>query len=620
MKSRFLHAATVAGTIAFGLLGARPAGAQMPPMQGGPPPGAPGGGAPPRPPQPTQQKQVGPRQSSQGGDDDDASQRAPLRAEPSIQAPADPLALPPDVAARIGTDDDGRPPAPVGPLERRLGWGYEEKRGDYSFRFLPPLWLEHTRKVPDSAPPAPEAPSTTQHFADDTEGLYGLLFYRRRSPKFDADVLFPLAWRIRDEQTYAYVLGPFAHRESPKEHDNWLAPLVFQGKREHGGYLHLPFLLTTSRWNAEGAFTLAGLYYRDRTGADVSWGLAPFYFHGDNGNLDGARRTYSLVPPLLYYHRENEIDSASITVVGNVYTSTNNKRNVVDILPLFYRITGNPQTGGVRESHTTLFPFFHYGESDAQKLFVIPGYLRRVTPTVDTMLTPIYSNSTTRNGATSLTAIGPIAPIYYRFKDYDTGFGALGLFPFFYGYTGPEGHGIATPLFARFERYGVSRTYWTFPSLVVSLDRRGWETDFHPFVYVGRSGKTSHTVLAPFFWDFASEKSRATVGFPVYWRFAGEAESVVQVAANSVYVQKRVAGGLDWQFHFAPLFSYGEHPEGHFWNVLFGLAGYSRSGPNATVRALWIPIPVARGAEPKAAAVQPESESHGAPSTTTIAF
>ncbi len=55
-------------------------------------------------------------------------------------------------------------------------------------------------------------------------------------------------------------------------------------------------------------------------------------------------------------------------------------------------------------------------------------------------------------------------------------------------------------------------------------------------------------------------------------------------------MQKRVAGGTDWQFHLLPLFSYGENPGGYFWNVLFGLAGYSRDGASAQVRALWIPF------------------------------
>jgi hypothetical protein len=145
----------------------------------------------------------------------------------------------------------------------------------------------------------------------------------------------------------------------------------------------------------------------------------------------------------------------------------------------------------------------------------------------------------------------------------------------------------------RFETYGESKTWWVFPTLTLMSDKHGWEDDFHPLIYVGRSEDSAHTVLAPIFWDFANTKGRTTVGVPLYWRFAdGQDDSVVQVAANTLYVQKRVAGGTDWQFHLLPLFSYGESPTGYFWNVLFGLAGYSRDGAQASVRALWIPIDV----------------------------
>ena len=37
-------------------------------------------------------------------------------------------------------------------------------------------------------------------------------------------------------------------------------------------------------------------------------------------------------------------------------------------------------------------------------------------------------------------------------------------------------------------------------------------------------------------------------------------------------------------------FSYGETPNGHFWSVLYGLAGYQRSGAATKMKALWIPI------------------------------
>jgi hypothetical protein len=135
----------------------------------------------------------------------------------------------------------------------------------------------------------------------------------------------------------------------------------------------------------------------------------------------------------------------------------------------------------------------------------------------------------------------------------------------------------------------LSETTWVTPLVQHTHDIQGWETNIHPIVYIGRTYESSHTVIAPFFWDFASPHSRTTIGFPFYWRFADEA-SVSLLAGNTFYHQRKVSGGLDWEVHIFPAFSYGETPDGHWWNVLFGLAGYTRRGAMTQARALWIPM------------------------------
>jgi hypothetical protein len=552
------------------------------------PPGGGGGQSGPTQSRPTRNKPVGP-QRGQGGDDDDQQQGPSPSArpggEPTVQTPTDPLAIPDPVKETIGSDYDGTPPPPEGSSRRSFFPLYENRQGDYRLRLLPPFYLEHTRGLdPDTGR---ETPKT------DRESLAALLFYQRRSPNMDADVLFPAFWRVRERQNHVLVLGPLAHREAPNEHDNWLAPIVFEGKRKDGGYFHSPVLLTTSHWGEKGAFTLVGPYFRDRTASDVDWGVAPFVFRGDNGDVDGARKTYTLIPPALFFHRERELDESQLSVLGPVVWESTPKRSIVDVLPFVYSIRGRPETGGVRESHTTVFPFFHYGTSPDKSLFVIPGYLRRVTKTADTMITPLYSHLTTRNGATSTTLVGPLLPIYYRDTDTDIGFSALGVFPFVYTSSSPKGRAFLVPLFGRFESYNVSRTYWAFPNITYTRDVTGWETDVHPIVYMGRDKTSSHTVVAPFFWDFASTKARTTIGFPVYWRFADTVDgTVTQIAGNTLYRERKVTGGTDWQFHLLPLFSYGESPGGHWWNFLFGLAGYDHDGPTTKIKAFWLPITV----------------------------
>jgi hypothetical protein len=536
------------------------------------------------------------------GHDDDDDRGAVMRAEPAIAPPQDPLLISPEVGAQIGTDWQSGAPAPDGPLHHTRWFPYyEESRGDYRLRLLPPLFMEQTRGLRDPTQALYGVPQTP-----DTEGLYGLLYYRRRSLALDMDVVFPAVWRVRDGENRVVVAGPVVHREAPGEHDNWLAPLVFEGSRPDGGYFHSPLLLTTSHWGAKGAFTLVGPYFRDRTGPDVDLGLVPLFFHGDTGSVDGNRRTYTLVPPLLFYHATQELDGSAMTVVGPVIARSNPKRDVFDVAPLFFHIRGKPETGGVAEEHTTLLPFFHYGHDPEGSLFVLPGYYRRVTGSSDTMLSLIYSHIEGRGGGTSLTAVGPVVPLWWTYTDRDLGSHAWALAPFAYSSVSPAGRDWLTPLVGRFQTYGQSTTWWAFPTFTFTSDTHGWEHDFHPLVYAGRSDDASHTVVAPIYWDFANPTGRTTVGFPVFWRFAeSEDASIIQVAANTLYTQKRVAGGLEWQFHLLPLFSYGEHPGGYFWNVLFGLAGYTRDGTQGEVRALWVPFKVGGAtATPRTATAQ----------------
>lgn len=540
-------------------------------------------------------------QGQGGGGGDDAQAQAPQQSvlrggEPVQQAPDHPLEMSDAVRDRIGTSSDHEPPPAVGETKRSYFPYYQSTQGDARFRFLPPLYLENTRGLP-----TPEVPDSIP----DTQRLIPpLMFYQRRSADMDADVVFPLFWRVRDHENHVLVVGPFAHREAPHEHDNWLAPLFFSGNHTTSGYFHSPALLTYSAWDKDSAFTSSmALFFRKRTGTDVDLGVVPFMFHGDNGDTEGAKRTYTLVPPLLFYHRYRELEDSTFTVAGPVIVGSDPKRSIFDFAPIFFHIEGKPATGGVRESHTTLFPLFHYGYSPEERLLILPGYLRRISPTADTMLTPLFSQATARNGGTTFTAIGPILPLFFNYVDRDVKTHAFAIAPLYYQSDSQRGHDMLTPLYGQFKTYGVSRTDWVAPTFVLSTNLHGWEADLHPLVYLGRNDGNSHTVFAPVFWDFATPASRTTVGFPLYWRFSDATDhSVVQVAANTVYIQKRApGGGTDWQFHVAPLFSYGEDPQGYFWNVLFGLAGYQREGEYSRIRAFWIPITVSG---PKAAPTQ----------------
>ena len=527
------------------------------------------------------------------------AQAAP-RGEPTAPTPTDPLAMSAQTRANIGTDYEAQHGRPEGKTQRVFRGYYEEHKGDYRFRMLPPLYFESTRGLLD-----PQHPELGQD--PDRESLVALFYYQRRSRLRSADVLFPFFWNLRDDKSHLTAIGPFLHQESPSGHDNWLAPLFFTGTRHtdgDSGYAIVPPLLTFSQWSPESSLTLSLplLYFRNRSGTDVDAGVVPFYFHGDNGSTDGNRQTYTLVPPLIFYHSYKEFEQASFTVAGPIVASSTPFRNVIDVVPFFFHIQGKPETGGIHEAHTTVFPFFHYGHTEDVTLAASPLFVYRKTHYVghdedansSTLITPLYSHLTTRNGATKMDLVGPVVPLYVSYVDKDIDQHTWALLPFIYRNTSHTRSDYLTPLFGRFQSYGESRTYWVFPTLTSTYDTHGYETDFHPILYVGRSDQSRHTVLAPFYWDFSDPDSRITIGFPLYWRFANHKDdSVVEVAGNVLYTQKRTAEGRSWSFHILPLFSYGESPTGYFWNFLMGLAGFEKTAQASYVKALWLPIKVA---------------------------
>jgi hypothetical protein len=484
--------------------------------------------------------------------------------EPTL--PANPLEISENVKKQIGSDaerdvEDGR----TAETHRLIiPPYYSERSGDYSFRTLFPVWAE--RKKPN-----------------DRASLFGLLYYNRRSTHNDADVLFPLFWRLRDDKSYTTALGPFLHHEAPGENDNWLAPLFFTGSRQGGGYLHIPPLLTFTHYNEKGGFNLIALYYCSWTGGpacststaeDVDYGLPPLFFAGKN-----ERSRYELFPPLLHYFHYNEVDDTSINVWGPLVWKHQRETDSFDVLPLFWH------TWGKNEEHITAFPFFHYGYEGTKMLLVTPLFLNARSENGDsTFVTWGYARYRGR------TSLDMITPLYWHFSDPDVGLDRTLLFPFFYSSTSPRGHDtMLFPFFLHEKREGLSETTWVTPFVQHSHDASGWMTNIYPLFYIGRSFESTHTVIAPIFWDFASPGSRTTVGFPLYWRFA-DRSSVSELVGNTYYHERKIGSSLDWEIHIFPAFSYGETPDGHWWNVLYGLAGYTRRGSFTSMRAMWIPI------------------------------
>jgi hypothetical protein len=249
------------------------------------------------------------------------------------------------------------------------------------------------------------------------------------------------------------------------------------------------------------------------------------------------------------------------------------------MLPIYWSIWGE------NERHTTVLPFFHYGYKGNENLLITPFFLNRQgTEGERTFITWGYARHRGR------TELDMVTPLFWHYRDPDIGLDQKLLFPFLYSRTSPREQTTAFfPFWSYSERYGLSRSLWVTPFFNHRSDLRGWSTSILPVFFMGRDGNDTHLVVPPVFWDFASPRSRATVAFPLYWRFSSE-DSTTQLVGNVYYSEQRLRQGSDWQVHVFPFFSYGETPDGHWWNVLYGLAGYSRRGTETRVRTLWVPI------------------------------
>jgi hypothetical protein len=496
--------------------------------------------------------------------------------EPTL--PDDPLAIPSEVQKAIGSDKvlDEPSLARSDALSRRFYGVLYEESNDSGYRFrssFPPFWFERVQ------------PSLGDPTKPDRASLFGL-YYNRRSAERADDVLFPLFWNMRDKDSRTTVVGPWMQHAAPDSAAHWLAPLYFWGRKADSGYLVIPPLLTYTTHEAEGGFNLiGGLYFCSWKGGsscngdvakDIDLGLAPFYFSGKDEFSE-----YRVIPPLLHYHNVDKRDLSSVDIWGPVYRKHTEDRDALHIFPFYYSLWGKD------ERHTTLFPLLHVGHKGDSSLIINPLFAYSNTELgYKTFITWGYASY---RGKTELDMV---TPLFWNYRDPEIGLDQKLLLPFYFSRVSPrESSHVVFPFYANFERKGLSESTWITPLFQHSTDVRGFSTNIHPIFYFGRDGYDTHTVIAPFFWDFASRSSRTTIGFPIYWRFA-EDNHTSQLIGNVYYSEQKLRQGLDWQVHVFPFFSYGETPDGHWWNVLYGLAGYERRGSMTKLKTFWIPIPL----------------------------
>lgn len=524
------------------------------------------GGPPPA--QPQQKPKADPNQPETHAASGSGDESIPKVHTSEPQLPANPTEMSPGVKGAIGTsmapDDPRRKDAERTQLKFFFPY-VEETTKTTRFRTVFPFWAEYEK-------PGEKTSS------------YGLLYYKRRSAREDADVVFPFYWKWREGEDRTTVIGPVGWHRGPKSNDNFFAPFWFFSRRTDGHTLTIPPLLTHVRTDANGGRALIGPGYcfwrggqtcNPETADSISYGVFPFFFAAKD-----EHSRYELAPLLLHYYSYEELDQSWINVWGPYIRKHGPTREAQHFAPFYFHLWGPG------EDHLTIPPLlFHYGHKGNERLLVTPFFVdKRTESGAHTFVTWGYARHRGR------TELDMITPFYWRYEDPDVKEQTKLLFPFLYSKQSPrESTVFFFPFYGHRRRYSLSETWWITPLFEHTRSVTGWETNLYPLVYLQRDRLHSHTVVAPFFFDFVTPESRSTVGFPVYWRFS-EGNTVSQVVLNTYYREKKLRNGTDWEFHFFPFFSYGQSPNGHFWNVLYGLAGYTRSGAAAKMRLMWIPV------------------------------
>ena len=311
-----------------------------------------------------------------------------------------------------------------------------------------------------------------------------------------------------------------------------------------------PLLLTTSHWSRDSAFTLVGPYFRDRSGTDVDMGVAPVLLPRRQRQRRRRAQVVHADPaaPLLTT-RSREIDEsrahrrrpgasrsrpearrlrrrAALLSHRGQARDGRRPRGAHDALPVL-PLRARPRQVALRLPAATTAASTHDSDTmhhaallardDAQRLDVAHrggpdrAALRGTTATRTSSCTP-----------------GRSLPFIYRTR------------------RARREHDLLTPLFGRFETYGVSTTCWVFPTFTFASGRARLG-DRLPSRSSTSAGTThsSHTVVAPIFWDFASREGPHHGRLPALLALRRHHRRLGRRGrGNTLYTQKRAAGGL----------------------------------------------------------------------------
>ena len=393
-----------------------------------------------------------------------------------------------------------------------------------------------------------------------------LLFYQRRSPRWDADVFFPAVWRVRPREQGAHRRAVPPPRGAAGARQLARAAL-FQAKLQGTAATFTRCRSDELHWNEvrvhdRGAMLPRSNAARRRHGRRPV--LVPRRQRRPRRRQGRPHPAGPLFPPRARDRRE-------LVHGGRArHLETDPKRSIFDVAPFFFSIRGKPETGGVKEAHaSSALPLRHEARRTSSSS---PGYIRRVTPTADTMITPFFSRARRGKGLDVAHRRRPDPADLPQQRRRGRGLRRPRHLPFYFRLVEARRDRRSPPLYGTVESYNVTRTHWVFPNITYTRDTDGWETDVHPLVYPGAARDSSHTVVAPIFWDFASPKEPHHGRLP---RSTGASPTRAARSPRSPATRLTRAPGLGRHGLAVPpppAVLLWREPAGYWWNVLFSLA------------------------------------------------
>ena len=523
------------------------------------------------------------------------------RSEPEIaRRRPDPLAVSPEVAGphrqRLGERvPRRRADAPLRKRARaavRASSRYHEQRGDYRFRIAPPFLFEQRawRQRPG------RRRSTASRGTEDHRGPL-------RPALLPAALAARSTWTSSSRRSgacatgrhHVVVVGPLVHREAPGENDNWLAPLFFSGAPPGRRLLPLARAPDDLALGRQGrVHARRPVLPQPHAGPTWTWAsrrssstATTATSTATAGPTRSSRRSSSIT-------REHELDvEQDDRRRAPSSPQTNPKRSVFDVAPFYFHIVGQARDRRRRR-----------GAHDALSVLPLRLHARPVALRVARLLPArdarrrhaCHASLLARDdadGATSSRPRGPVVP--------------------FAGTT------ATTTSASRVRRRAVllhvrqpDRARLADAARRPLRDVRLLEDDVDlpephlhdhegelgaAFTRSSTSGADDGHVPHRRRADLLGLREPGARARPSASRSSGGSPTHRTTRSSRSRPTRSTSrsgspAGPTGSFTSLPLFSYGENPQGYFWNVLFGLAGYERDGAIARAKAFWVPFQV----------------------------